>query len=376
MRAPEQRQGQFSATLQNEGLHFCPSSTTDGPGHLAQVSPSSSSALSPRRAPFPSSILLSASIKREGDSPTASPHSSDDIHHSDRYQTFLRVRANRQTRLNARIGKMKRRKQDEGQVCPLCSRPLSGSEEEMSRHVEQCLAKREGSCMTEDDSVDIENENGNRFEEYEWCGQKRIRATTLLEGGFRGSGFIMCSGKENPDSDADLDVDGDDTLEYGKPQYTEADVIPCTGEEPGEAKEREALRGAVLNGGTPSTRITPEFSKWASDEMPSTSNGESSKQETMQKTCKNSDIEKITEDSAVTTFEALKARVRELERQLSRGDRYKCLICMDSYTMPLTSIQCWHVHCEECWLRTLGAKKLCPQCNTITSPGDLRRIYL
>lgn len=36
---------------------------------------------------------------------------------------------------------------------------------------------------------------------------------------FPGSGFIMCSGKENPDSDADLDVDGDDTLEYGKPQY-------------------------------------------------------------------------------------------------------------------------------------------------------------
>ncbi|KYO46433.1 E3 ubiquitin-protein ligase RNF220 isoform A [Alligator mississippiensis] len=287
----------------------------------------------------PKSILLSASIKREGDSPTASPHSSDDIHHSDRYQRY-----------SPRIGKMKRRKQDEGQ--------------------------REGSCMAEDDSVDIENENGNRFEEYEWCGQKRIRATTLLEGGFRGSGFVMCSGKENPDSDADLDVDGDDTLEYGKPQYTEADIIPCTGEEPGEAKEREALRGAVLNGGTPSTRITPEFSKWASDEMPSTSNGESSKQETMQKTCKNSDIEKITEDSAVTTFEALKARVRELERQLSRGDRYKCLICMDSYTMPLTSIQCWHVHCEECWLRTLGAKKLCPQCNTITSPGDLRRIYL
>nr|XP_056701133.1 E3 ubiquitin-protein ligase RNF220 isoform X4 [Euleptes europaea] len=318
---------------------------------LTQLNISKNSILKDVMAPgTPKSILLSASIKREGDSPTASPHSSDDIHHSDRYQTFLRVRANRQTRLNARIGKMKRRKQDEGQ--------------------------REGSCMMEDDSVDIENENGNRFEEYEWCGQKRIRATTLLEGGFRGSGFVMCSGKENPDSDADLDVDGDDTLEYGKPQYTEADIIPCTGEEPGEAKEREALRGAVLNGGTPSTRITPEFSKWASDEMPSTSNGESSKQEPIQKTCKNSDIEKITEDSAVTTFEALKARVRELERQLSRGDRYKCLICMDSYTMPLTSIQCWHVHCEECWLRTLGAKKLCPQCNTITSPGDLRRIYL
>lgn len=29
----------------------------------------------------------------------------------------------------------------------------------------------------------------------------------------------MCSTKESHDSDADLDVDGDDTLEYGKAQY-------------------------------------------------------------------------------------------------------------------------------------------------------------
>lgn len=40
-----------------------------------------------------------------------------------------------------------------------------------------------------------------------------------------GSGFVMCSGKENPDSDADLDVDGDDTLEYGKPQYHFLEVL-------------------------------------------------------------------------------------------------------------------------------------------------------
>ncbi|XP_052474572.1 E3 ubiquitin-protein ligase RNF220-like isoform X3 [Carassius gibelio] len=337
----------------------------------------------------PKSLLLSVHIKREGESPVVSPLSSDEAHHSDRYQTFLRVRANRQTRLNvddlcwcrrnakesfksppipvprgvplapcclrhARIGKMKRRKPEDGQ--------------------------REGG--TEEDFADVEGENGTRFEEYEWCGQKRVRATTLLEGGFRGTGFAMCSTKESHDSDADLDVDGDDTLEYGKAQYTEADIIPCSGEDQGEAKEREALRGAVLNGGVPSNRITPEFSKWASDEMPSTSNGESSKQEpssssssSTPRTCKNSEIEKITEDSTATTLEALKARIRELEKQILRGDRYKCLICMDSYTMPLTSIQCWHVHCEECWLRTLGNKKLCPQCNTITSPGDLRRVY-
>ncbi|KAB1256540.1 Receptor-interacting serine/threonine-protein kinase 2 [Camelus dromedarius] len=84
--------------------------------------------------------------------------------------------------------------------------------------------KREGSCVAEDDAADIQHENCNRSEEYEWCGQKRIRATTVLEGGFRGSGFVMCGGKENPDSDAALDVDGDDTPEYAKPQYTEADI--------------------------------------------------------------------------------------------------------------------------------------------------------
>ncbi|XP_029309031.1 E3 ubiquitin-protein ligase RNF220a isoform X2 [Cottoperca gobio] len=376
----------------------------------------------------PKSMLLSVHIKREGESPVVSPLSSDDAHHSDRYQTFLRVRANRQTRLNARIGKMKRRKPDEG-------------------------GQREG-ALGDDDSAD--GENGRGFEEYEWAGQKRIRATALLEGGFRGTGFATCSIKESTaESDADLDVDGDDTLEYGKAQYTEADIIPCSGagEDQGEAREREALRGAVLNGGMPSNRITPEFSKWVSDEMPSTSNGESSKTDPgtpssscssscAPRTCKNSEIEKVTEEeSTATTMEALKARIRELERQILRGDRNKCLICMrkpaiqsgaeikslgvwpgprplanevrerqpkslplglyclyrglviggygsgikrllpqplrrDSYTMPLTSIQCWHVHCEECWLRTLGNKKLCPQCNTITSPGDLRRVYL
>ncbi|XP_057713246.1 E3 ubiquitin-protein ligase RNF220a isoform X7 [Corythoichthys intestinalis] len=340
----------------------------------------------------PKSMLLSVHIKREGESPVVSPLSSEDAHHSDRYQTFLRVRANRQTRLNARIGKMKRRKpEDGGQVCPLCSTPLAGSEEEMSRHVEQCLIQREG-VLGDDDSVDMDGDSGRGFEEYEWAGQKRIRATALLEGGFRATGFATCSIKESgADSDVDLDVDGDDTLEYGKAQYTEADIIPCSGagEDQGEAREREALRGAVLNGGMPSNRITPEFSKWASDEMPSTSNGESCKMDPstpssctpssscVPRTCKNSEIEKVTEDeSTATTMEALKARIRELERQILRGDRYKCLICMDSYTMPLTSIQCWHVHCEECWLRTLGNKKLCPQCNTITSPGDLRRVYL
>uniref|UniRef100_A0A672LPL0 E3 ubiquitin-protein ligase RNF220 n=1 Tax=Sinocyclocheilus grahami TaxID=75366 RepID=A0A672LPL0_SINGR len=172
--------------------------------------------------------------------------------------------------------------------------------------------------------------------------------------GFRG--LVSSTLKEHQDSDADLDVDGDD-LEYGKAQYTEADVIPCSGNEPRNAEERQALRGAVL--------------KYAH-----TQTFDNNRSTTSPRICKNSELEILQDNPSLTTLEALKTRIRDLEKQLTRGDRFKCLICMDSYTVPLTSIQCWHVHCEECWLHTLGAKKLCPQCNTITSPGDLRRVYL
>uniref|UniRef100_A0A3Q2GFP7 Ring finger protein 220a n=1 Tax=Cyprinodon variegatus TaxID=28743 RepID=A0A3Q2GFP7_CYPVA len=310
----------------------------------------------------PKSMLLSVHIKREGESPVVSPLSSEDAHHSDRYQvtqTRTHTQASRQSFITTLVilgSKMKRRKPEEGgQVCPLCSAPLAGSEEEMSRHVEQCLIQREG-ALADEDSADMDGENGRGFDEYEWAGQKRIRATALLEGGFRGTGFATCSIKESAaDSDADLDVDGDDTLEYGKAQYTEADIIPCSGagEDQGEAREREALRGAVLNGGMPSNRITPEFSKWANDE-PSTPSSSSSSSNAP-RTCKNSEIEKVTEEeSTATTMEALKARIRELEKQILRGDRYKCLICM-------VSINSW--------------KKLFIRQHIMPQLGDLPRVF-
>ncbi|XP_051525731.1 E3 ubiquitin-protein ligase RNF220-like isoform X2 [Myxocyprinus asiaticus] len=322
----------------------------------------------------PPKSLFSIHIKREGSSSASSPHPADEAVHSDRYQTFLRVRTNRQTRLSVkevcwcrcyakqkvnaihdygfphvsscllsvRIGKLKRRKAEEDQ--------------------------RDGMCVAEDGSV------LSAGSEFEWAEQRRIQMVSVLRG-FRG--LVSSTFKEHHDSDADLDVDGDDTLEYGKAQYTEADVIPCSGNEPRDAEERQAQRGAVLNEDT-ARRFSPERTKLANSETPTTSNGEfdNNTSTTSPRTCNNSEFEIVWDDPSLSTLEALKTRIRDLEKQLTRGDRFKCLICMDSYTVPLTSIQCWHVHCEECWLRTLGAKKLCPQCNTITSPGDLRRVYL
>ncbi|KAG8184747.1 hypothetical protein JTE90_019345 [Oedothorax gibbosus] len=54
----------------------------------------------------------------------------------------------------------------------------------------------------------------------------------------------------------------------------------------------------------------------------------------------------------------------------------KCQVCLESYSKPVVSVCCWHVHCENCWLKALGNKRVCPQCEAITSPEDLRRIHL
>ncbi|KAK2835497.1 hypothetical protein Q5P01_015981 [Channa striata] len=198
----------------------------------------------------PKSLSLPLHIKHEGGSPTSPPRTADDTH-SDRYQTFLRVRANRHTRLNVddlcwcrcyvksaplrphsagahldctqavRIGKLKRRKHEEGQ---------------------------EGSA----DLAPLEDE---------WNERRRIQMTSIV-GGFKGAMLVSTTSRECRDSDADLDVDGDDTLEYGRAQYSETDVIPCSGE---SSKEKPA---------NSNSRVNLDFSKWSNDGSPSTSSAE------------------------------------------------------------------------------------------------------
>lgn len=53
----------------------------------------------------------------------------------------------------------------------------------------------------------------------------------------------------------------------------------------------------------------------------------------------------------------------------------RCVICLDPHRKPVVSTVCWHVFCETCWLQSLSSKRVCPNCSTITSPQDLRRVY-
>ncbi|KAI8337311.1 hypothetical protein BD560DRAFT_413265 [Blakeslea trispora] len=245
------------------------------------------------------------------------------------------------------------------QRCFICDKRLCGDLEAINLHIDSCLSNPRSPSeneqdIEEDDSEDEEEENRlqptSGWEEYEWAGQRRVRATAMMEGGYGGAGFATAS-KVEEDNDEDLDVEDDDAEEYGENQYTEGDIVNN-----GDDEDTSALR-QMVSGSTGQARQGFEESV-----------SEMGWQEHLSK-----------EESLPSAgrpnllIDSLKARIHQLE---SASKSANCLICLEPYKTPLTSIVCWHVHCEQCWLETLGTKKLCPQCQKITTPANLRRIYL
>ncbi|XP_004537059.1 E3 ubiquitin-protein ligase Rnf220 [Ceratitis capitata] len=297
---------------------------------------------------------------------------------------FQRVQRNRHSRIKRRTGK--RPAPPAEQQCPVCN--ASFSLEEIQQHAEQCLRWRSGTTNGRDGggSSSNEDEDTEEYEEYEWAGQKRIRASSLLQGGYAAigigqnvgnsaSGSVQNSNQAGDDEEEDLNVDEDDTQIYGPAQYAEADVIPPTGEQTSaESDVTSYMRRLITcqDAKAPNNGLE-EFRR------PNVSMVRSNQ------TC----VPPTAAPSAATTtnilteneqknypqiIESLKLKLRQCENQ--GQNKFKCLICLDDYRNPAISVACWHVHCEECWLRSLGARKLCPQCNLITTPKDLRRIYM
>ena len=163
-----------------------------------------------------------------------------------------------------------------------------------------------------DEFIEIDDDD---FEEYEWAGQKRIRSTSLFMGGLKAAGFQTIT-KTNKDEVLDVINVHDDGI--GSAQYHDKDLL--------------SIEDEVNN--TTKSIIDSDFPTRSFDDPG----------------VKNSSY--INQQSSM------------------------CKICMCNYTDPLTSTICWHVHCEKCWMLALGTKKLCPQCKTIVTPSDLRKIFL
>lgn len=238
-------------------------------------------------------------------------------------------------------------------------------------HVELCLKKQEHTSDESDDETEIDV-----GESYSWCGQTRVRATSLIEGSLSSTGIGTCVSRTTEDEDTEVNIDGDDdTQVYGAAQYSERDIILLN-------KDDQRLRDLVIGEDAPSTSGTREAREEnnqnvANNASPSPSPS-SEKIDFMfdndKMTSSTNSNESAVDHSSHQIIESLKARIREYENFIK--NKPKCLICLDDFKKPVVSICCWHVHCEECWLYTLGCRKLCPQCNMITSASDLRRIYL
>lgn len=318
------------------------------PGTSASFSGSSSAGLANGHRPM-----------EDGSSDVGSPNNPDEC-----WGTYQKIKNNRQARL-----KMKTRKRKtEDNVCPICNKAIS---EEITGHVEVCLRRSEmngsasngrGNESDDDDaSIDVEGES---YEVYEWAGQTRVRATTMAhQAGAYPSTAVRVTNAE--DTDDELNVDGDETQIYGPPQYSERDVVYPVAEQ--RCKD-SYLRGLVM-ANEPVTVKRPEVDN--PGEGPSWSTAVNTPMTLQPVSTSN---EQRNGESTDQVIASLKSKIREYEGYIK--NRPKCLICMDDFRKPVVSICCWHVYCEECWLHTLGAKKLCPQCSMITSPTDLRRIYL
>lgn len=337
-----------------------------------------------------SSITATTSKKQD------ETNENDTTSKENRFRTFQKVRGNRLDRFNSRVGQCRppgwrngavfpgkamapwldysnnvgiqsngqpMQGTFEGVNCPVCDTSLSHmtSHGQISDHVMECAGSRntkDGSGET-DAAVDVEDDDG-AFEEYEWCGETRVRATTLVHRDLLAStpGFHIIQNADRDDSDQDLNVETDETCEYGVVQFTDNDLIPTY------SGDNENERNS-----------TSELEKFNNQDLQDRLSDKSSSSFEVRSTTMTDNMNRRDMDchSPTIVVQALRLKIQELE---SSSQDNRCLICMESYKNPLVSIQCWHVHCEKCWMRALGVKKLCPQCNMITPASHLRRIYL
>ncbi|RKP10515.1 hypothetical protein THASP1DRAFT_27699 [Thamnocephalis sphaerospora] len=238
---------------------------------------------------------------------------------------------------------------DQQSVCFMCGELLEGDLAQVNAHIDRCLAAPASDPET--DNQETPASASATFEEYTWAGQTRVRVTSMLEGGTAG---YAPSRRAEEDTNEDLDIDEDDTQIYGPQQY------PLRGENIALSDDIVRINGN--QGGA---------TEMDTDAEPSGSHAEGAADASFSPptTTQMDDLSR-----ARLLIDSLKERIRQQESATRTAG--KCLICMEAYRKPATSVVCWHVYCEECWLRSLGAKKVCPQCQTITQPADLRRVYM
>lgn len=148
--------------------------------------------------------------------------------------------------------------EQEIQTCFICNQQIFGDLEAINLHIDNCLSNAQeppsssttttaatAAAVTTTTAAD-NTESSDAWVEYEWAGQRRVRASAMMEGGYSGAGFATASKREVEDEDdEDLDVEDDDAAQYGEHQYTERDILVNMED---DNEDAHALREMVSGG--------------------------------------------------------------------------------------------------------------------------------
>jgi len=271
---------------------------------------------------------------------------------------------------------------EEGTVCPVCGRAITGDTDVVEAHVDSCLAH--ASVLEEDAAHRSTPENDGDID-VDIDGEGFIESVTAGVS-FRGTGFDTRD-RNQQDVDDDIDIDGEDDALFGAAQFTHSDIIPLangrreegpgadieddTGNTPArrEGDNKAAFQDLLVSGKLVRRKVKAVGDlKQTMDEVIGVGEAEE-----VEKAIKRA--RRDGNDAAL--IKALESKVQLMvSTRVSSSTSLLCRICLDPYTEPTVSTGCWHTCCRECWLRCLGATKLCPICKRITTAGELRRVYL
>lgn len=270
-------------------------------------------------------------------------------------------------------------------VCPICEQTIRGDDDVMDAHVDSCLAHAALQEAQDVESVEIEAEDG-WTETIDDEGNTRLVRNGIASA--RSAGFEVVTRDGGQDVDDDIDVDGDDEDKFGIPQFSEGDVVQTEAETTpatiiSRAEGTDGLDEVDQDG--PALRDLVAAGKIVRRYSSSTTRLDSGLLEEMEKIMGPGDTDLV--DSAIRSarksgntsniLRALEEKIELLEStRVASSTSSLCRICLDPYSEPTVSTGCWHTCCRACWLRCLGATRLCPMCKRITQAAELRRIYL
>ncbi|KAF8450652.1 hypothetical protein L210DRAFT_3469776 [Boletus edulis BED1] len=258
-----------------------------------------------------------------------------------------------------------------GTICPVCSQPVHGDRDVVEAHVDACLAYESRRAQVEQErertiGLVRGNENADLDVDIDtgWgvAAEGSVFTRVITNANLRGTGIHIR--RSTMDTEDDIDIDGTDHDVFGDAQFGEQDVLV----ESGVDVDVDGVEHVHQR-----SDHDRQIQVTSSTDVSSSSRPRGSDEDMVEMAI----LTARSRGDSLALIVALEAKLDAMVclPPLSPSPP-TCRICLSPYVDPTVSTGCWHTCCATCWLRCLGATKLCPMCQRITGASELRRVYL